>query len=165
MRYQSLDALRGLSIIGMILFHMNYMLVEIFVIDVFHFSHLFWYILGRVVVIVFISISGVSLYFSLQHRTLYQIATRTRERFMILTTIALTISLFTYIFFYDQRISFGIIHFFAIGTLLALPFVRLGGDILMLSSLDPTLYSDHLHISGDDTHSSSMYYMYRSSMV
>ena len=125
MRYKSLDALRGLSIIGMILFHMNYMLVEIFAIDVFHFSHLFWYILGRIVAIVFISVSGVSLYLSLQHRALYQMATRTRERFMILTTIALSISLVTYIFFYEQRISFGIIHFFAIVTVLALPFVRL----------------------------------------
>jgi uncharacterized membrane protein len=45
---------------------------------------------------------------------------------MILTIIALTISLVTYTYFYEQRISFGIIHFFAIVTVLALPLLRLG---------------------------------------
>ena len=44
---------------------------------------------------------------------------------MILTTIALIISFVTYVFFYEQRISFGIIHFFAVSTLLGLPFIRL----------------------------------------
>lgn len=135
MRYQSLDILRGLAIIGMVLFHANYMLENIFMTEIFHDSTRFWYILGRVVAIVFISVSGVSLYLSLQHRALYQIATRTRERFMILTTIALSISLVTYIFFYEQRISFGIIHFFAIVTVLALPFVRLGSWNMLVGTL------------------------------
>jgi uncharacterized membrane protein len=66
MRYQSLDTLRGLAIIGMILFHANYMFEEIFAIDIFHFSDLFWYILGRVVAIVFISVSGISFYLSVR---------------------------------------------------------------------------------------------------
>ncbi len=126
MRYQSLDTLRGLAIIGMILFHANYMLEEIFAIDIFHFSDLSWYILGRVVGITFITVSGISLYLSIQNRAPSGIVNTTKLRFMILTTIALTISLVTYIFFYDQRISFGIIHFFAIVTVLALPLVRLG---------------------------------------
>jgi predicted acyltransferase len=125
MRYQSLDTLRGLAIIGMILFHANYMLEEIFAKDIFHFSDLSWYILGRVVAIVFISVSGISLCLSIQNRARYQIATRTRQRFMILTTIALIISCVTYIFFYEQRISFGIIHFFAVVTVLGLPFIGL----------------------------------------
>ena len=133
MRYQSLDTLRGLAIIGMILFHTNYMLEEIFAIDIFHFSQIFWYILGRVVAIVFISVSGVSLYLSLQHGSRDRIATRTRERFMILTTIALAISLVTYTYFYEQRISFGIIHFFAIVTVLALPLVRLRSWNILVS--------------------------------
>ena len=44
---------------------------------------------------------------------------------MLLTTIALVISFVTYVFFYEQRISFGIIHFFAVVTILGLPFARL----------------------------------------
>ena len=126
MRYQSLDTLRGLAIIGMILFHANYMLEEIFAIDIFHFSDLSWYILGRAVGITFITVSGISLYLSIQNRPPSGIVNTTKLRFMILTTIALAISLVTYIFFYDQRISFGIMHFFAIATVLSLPFIRLG---------------------------------------
>lgn len=125
MRYQSLDILRGLAIIGMVLFHANYMLEEVFAIEIFHFSTRFWYILGRVVGITFIIVSGISFYLSVQNRLLSRIVTNTKKRFMILTTIALIISFVTYVFFYEQRISFGIIHFFAVATLLGLPFIRL----------------------------------------
>ena len=125
MRYQSLDILRGLTIIGMVLFHVNYMLEEVFMTEIFHFSTTFWYILGRVVGITFIIVSGISFYLSVQNRSLSQIVINTKKRFMMLTTIALVISFVTYVFFYEQRISFGIIHFFAVATLLGLPFIQL----------------------------------------
>lgn len=125
MRYQSLDMLRGLAIIGMILFHANYMLENIFMTEIFYFSTRFWYILGRAVGITFIIVSGISFYLSIQNRPLSWIVINTKKRFVILTTIALIISFVTYIFFYEQRISFGIIHFFAVAMLLGLPFIRL----------------------------------------
>ena len=125
MRYQSLDTLRGLALVGMILFHANYMLENIFMTEIFHDSARFWYILGRAVGITFIIVSGISFYLSIQNRPLSWIVINTKKRFMILTTIALIISFVTYVFFYEQRISFGIIHFFAVSTLLGLPFIRL----------------------------------------
>lgn len=124
MRYQSLDTLRGLALVGMILFHANYMFEEVFMIETFHFSATFWYILGRVVGITFIIVAGISLYLSVQNRPLSRIVNKTKQRFMILTTTALIISFVTYTFFYEQRISFGIIHFFAVATILGLPFLR-----------------------------------------
>ena len=124
MRYQKLDVIRGLVLLGMILFHANYMIEEVFAIEIFHFSTRFWYMLGRVVGITFIIVSGISFYLSVQNRSLSRILTNTKKRFMILTTIALIISFVTYAFFYEQRISFGIIHFFAVATLLGLPFIR-----------------------------------------
>lgn len=135
MRYQSLDILRGLAIIGMVLFHANYMIEEIFAIEIFHFSTRFWYILGRVVGITFIIVSGISFYLSVQNRPLSRIVTNTKKRFTILTTIALVISFVTYVFFYEQRISFGIIHFFAVSTLLGLPFIRLGSWNMLVGIL------------------------------
>ncbi len=135
MRYQSLDILRGLAIIGMVLFHANYMIEEVFAIEIFHFSTRFWYILGRVVGITFIIVSGISFYLSVQNRPLSRIVTNTKRRFTILTTIALVISFVTYVFFYEQRISFGIIHFFAVSTLLGLPFIRLGSWNMLVGIL------------------------------
>lgn len=135
MRYQSLDILRGLALLGMMLFHTNYMIEEIFGIWLLHRSPLLWEILWRVVAITFIVVAGISFFLSVQKRNMNQMVRNTVRRFMILTTIALVISFVTYVFFYEQRISFGIIHFFAVATLLGLPFIRLGSWNMLVGIL------------------------------
>lgn len=110
----------------MILFHFNYLLEHVFGEMVLHFSDMFWYILGRTVAILFISVSGISFFLSAQKKSTPQIKRSTARRFLILAAIALSITLVTYGFFYEQRISFGIIHFFAAATLAGLLFLRMG---------------------------------------
>ncbi len=125
MRYQKLDVIRGGALIGMILFHANYILEEVFYIQTLLFSSLFWYILGKSVAITFIFVSGISFFLSVQDKNIDPIIHNALKKCFILTAIAISISIITYLFFYDQRISWGIIHFFAIATLIGLIFVRL----------------------------------------
>ena len=46
------------------------------------------------------------------------------KRTCILSIIAFMITIITYIWFYEQRISFGIIHFFAIVSVVSLGFMK-----------------------------------------
>ena len=127
MRYQKLDALRWVAIIGMILFHFNYILENVFGEMIFHFSDTFWFLLGRTVAIIFILVSGISFFLSAQKKGTPELIRVAIKRFMFLAAIALAITVVTYGFFYEQRISFGIIHFFALASLAVLLFVRFGG--------------------------------------
>ena len=60
MRSQKLDALRGIAVISMIAFHAHYILLYLFGYTGIDFPNLFWYILGRVAVIIFIFVAGIS---------------------------------------------------------------------------------------------------------
>lgn len=53
---------RGVAILLMVLFHINYSLVNIFGIEFFNFSELFWYIVGKISAIGFIFIAGISFF-------------------------------------------------------------------------------------------------------
>lgn len=125
MRYEKLDILRGMALIWMMFFHANYILEEVFQEMNFHISPFFWYILGRGVAITFIIVAGISLFLSTRNKNLTRILRDSIRRFLLLASIAWWISLVTFTFFYEQRISFGIIHFFALASLLGLLFLRL----------------------------------------
>lgn len=131
-RLWKIDALRGIAIIGMIFFHANYMLVTLFSIDILDFSQVFWFYLGKVVVILFIVLAGISLYLSSYGRSWWQIWIRALRRAGIFGFLALSISLVTYIFFYEVRISWGIIHFFALSTLLSPLFLIFGRYLVLI---------------------------------
>lgn len=130
-RLWKIDALRGVAIIGMVFFHANYMLVSLFSIDSLDFSQIFWFYLGKVVVTLFIILSGISLYLSSYGKSWWQIWKKSLRRAGIFGCLALGISLVTYGFFYEVRISWGIIHFFAICALLS-PFFLIFGRYLIL---------------------------------
>ncbi len=117
-RLWKIDTLRGVAIIGMVLFHANYMLVSLFSIDILDFSQTFWFYLGKVVVILFIVLAGMSLYLSSYGRSWWYLLTRVLRRAGLFGFLALSISLVTYDFFYEVRISWGILHFFTLSTLL-----------------------------------------------
>lgn len=126
MRYQKLDTLRWIATIWMIFFHTNYIFENVFDVMIFHFSDTFWLVLWRSVAILFILISGISFFLSAHNRSALQTVQKGMKRFLILGTVASLISAVTYLFFYEQRISFGIIHFFAFSTILGLFFMRFG---------------------------------------
>jgi uncharacterized membrane protein len=58
MRYNTLDIIRGASVVGMVIFHANYLLEEVFFRDLMGLSDTFWTMLGRSVAITFIFVSG-----------------------------------------------------------------------------------------------------------
>lgn len=124
MRSQKLDALRGIAVIGMIVFHAHYILLHLFGYTGIDFPNLFWYILGRVVVIIFIFVAGISFWLFVMNKDMKMIRRHSLKRTCILSIMAFMITGITYIWFYEQRISFGIIHFFAMVSLVSLGFMK-----------------------------------------
>lgn len=121
MRYDKLDLLRGITIIFMVIFHINYSLLNIFKINFLNFSDLFWFIFWKIAVILFIIISGIS-FFLAEKKYLDLIVKKYLKYSIFLWLIAFFISLSTYIFIPNQIILFGIIHFFSLSFLLILFF-------------------------------------------
>ena len=122
MRYIGIDVLRGLSVIGMVIFHAHYLLERVFLIDIYLFPDIFWTLLGMTVATTFIVVSGFSLFLSESRWDLLSWK-KSLKRSGILALIALSISGVTYIFFPEQLILWGIIHFFALVSLIS-PLIR-----------------------------------------
>ncbi|MDA9129208.1 DUF1624 domain-containing protein [Candidatus Gracilibacteria bacterium] len=122
LRYQYLDILRGLAIVLMILFHLNYSLIHIFNSEIFNVSETFWYILGKVSALGFITIAGASSYLASEKYTQTELTRKYIRYSGILALCAGAITAGTALFFPKQIIIFGILHFFALSFLL-LPFV------------------------------------------
>ncbi|MDD7352299.1 MAG: heparan-alpha-glucosaminide N-acetyltransferase [Peptoniphilaceae bacterium] len=103
-RYNSIDFLRGFTIINMIIFHALFDLENFYG---FNFNHDFYYY-QQYICISFILISGYSTNFS----------NNFKKKFFILTGLSLLITLGSYIYSKEDAIYFGIIHFFAAATLI-----------------------------------------------
>ncbi len=124
MRLQKLDVLRGIAITGMVLFHANYILIHLFWVSSMNFSEIAWYWIGRSVAVLFIFLAGVSFFLSTEGRPMKKIFQKSLIRMSILAAIALSISIVTYSYFSEERISWGIIHFFASASIVGLLFLR-----------------------------------------
>ena len=122
MRYQYLDILRWLCIVLMVLFHLNYSLVNIFEINFLNFSEIFWYVIWRASALWFMVISWVSFYLASKKYSYAQLQNKYLKYSWVLAVIAWAISLGTYLFIPQQLILFGILHLFAISFFL-LPFI------------------------------------------
>jgi uncharacterized membrane protein len=145
MRSPTIDSLRGLAIIGMIIFHMNYLLEHIFARDIIPLGDAFWNILGPSVAIVFISLAGIVSVLSVYRKSMDQILRKTLRRTVILALCALTISVATFIFIPEQRISWGILHFLALASILGLITLYTGYLTLLLGII--ALIVPHLSLS------------------
>ena len=118
-RYAWPDILRGVAVIGMILFHAYYLSRNIFLLPSF-LGEDFWWLLGPIVGSGFIAISWFSAALSHAKHSFDENLQKSWKRFFLLGFFALSISIFTYSFFYSERISFWILHFFSLVSLISL---------------------------------------------
>lgn len=124
MRYHRLDAIRGIAIILMVIFHLNYSLVYIFENQILNFSEIFWYIVGKFSALLFICIAGISFFFA--HEKYEKIIFKKYFKYsLMLGVLAWAISLVSYYVFPQEHIRFWILHFFAVSFLILPIFAKL----------------------------------------
>lgn len=131
-RIYSLDALRALAVVLMIIFHFSFDL------QVFGFAEIdfsgddFWWLFPRIIVFLFLIAVGASLAV-VKDRSLLS-PKRMLKRFFKLGVLALLISLFTYFAFRPSWIYFGTLHCIAVCSLMAWPILLLPRTWRMLTS-------------------------------
>lgn len=122
MRLEKLDIFRWVAIFLMIIFHLNYTLINIFSINLLNFSNTFWFIIWKISVFLFIFISWIW-FFLAEKKYNKKIIKKYIKVSAFLWIIAIFISIITYfILDWQQYIKFWIIHFFSLSFLLLLIF-------------------------------------------
>jgi len=128
-RYELLDVLRGSAILMMFSFHFSYDLNNFHYIQTDFYHNPFWLNYRTLIVSSFLSVMGMSLYVA-HHRGLQK--QKYLQRLAWLVLCALLISAATRYWAGSRFIYFGILHFIAVASVLALPFVRLYWSNLLL---------------------------------
>jgi uncharacterized membrane protein len=122
-RVMEVDALRGIAILLMVIYHFFFDLAYLGLADISIFAPE-WILFQRVVGTLFISIVGISLTLSESRNT--EGYARHAKRALGLAAVALLITAVTWIYPNKGFIMFGIIHFIAAATLIAPFFLRFG---------------------------------------
>jgi uncharacterized membrane protein len=119
-RYESIDILRALAIILMIIFHGSYDLNLFGYVSINFGSDPFWWTFPRVIVFLFLLPMGQSLQLAHRDQIKWPLI---KKRMIKLSLCAVIISVATYAAFPSKWIYFGTLHCIAVCTLLALPFL------------------------------------------
>jgi len=122
-RIWEIDFLRAIAIILMATFHMVFDLNEFVGIDIDYLTG-FWYWEGKASALTFIFLAGVSSGFS----------KNTAKRGIKVLLYAMAITIVTYIFFKEQYVRFGILHFLGISMLLFPLLKRMNNILLVISA-------------------------------
>ncbi len=142
MRYLQLDFIRGIAIILMIIFHIsfdlnNFHFIEI---DIYNREGLEWFYFRMVILTLFMGSVGVSLALVNENGIDYK---KVIKRFAILIGASIVITIASFITFPNSWIYFGVLHFVAFASLLALVFIKfewvalvLGITIIVLFNLN-----------------------------
>ena len=137
-RFWEVDFLRGIAIILMVLFHMVFDLNYFGVYEV-EMSSGFWFYLARFTASLFLLLVGVSLSLSYSRARLLGQIDRFRFRLMKrglwIFSLAMGVTLVTYLFIGRGFIVFGVLHLIGVSLLLAYPFLRLHGMNFILGLL------------------------------
>lgn len=123
MRLEKIDIFRWIAIIFMVLFHLNYSLVEIFWVNTLNFNDNFFYILWKISAFLFIFIAGFSAFLTYINNPQKSVKKYLKTS-LKLAIFASLISIWTYFFMRNEYIRFWIIHFFAVSYLLLILFKR-----------------------------------------
>ena len=125
-RYILLDALRGLAVMLMFIFHLAVDLQDFYGFNIGYRQGL-WYVLNQAIVIIFLLVSGYATGSGLNKNTL--------RNGLKLLAAACIVSAATYFFDSHSYVRFGILHLLACAMLLAPLFLRLSNILLFVLSL------------------------------
>ena len=127
-RLWEIDLFRGIAIVLMVIYHFFYDLdlLDIYSVDV---DSGLWWVLGRMIAVIFIFLVGISLTMSYSRaKRLYSgfgLFFKYLKRGAGIFGLGLIITFFSWIFFREGTIIFGILHFIGIAIVLAYPFLRM----------------------------------------
>lgn len=129
-RFWEVDFLRGMAIVLMILFHLAFDLNYFGVYEV-ELTSGFWFYLARITALLFLLLVGVSLTLSHSRARLWgqedQFRFRLLKRGLWILSLAMGVTLVTYLLLGKGLIVFGVLHLIGVSLLLAYPFLRLHG--------------------------------------
>ena len=131
-RDTSLDLMRGIAIIMMIVFHFIYDLNTFGFTEIPLFTHWLGVAWRCLIVFLFLSAVGISLVFAHSKGIQYK---KFLRRLFYLGMAALTVSSGTYIMFPDGWVYFGILHLIWVSSLIALVFINHPKISLMIALL------------------------------
>lgn len=116
-----LDALRGFTVILMIIFHFSFDLDYFGLVKIDIVNAPFWYFFPRLIVFLFLFAVGIAL--SLAHKNNIRWKSFI-HRLLLIIFWAIIISITTYYFFPDSWIYFGTLHSIAVVSVMSLPFLK-----------------------------------------
>lgn len=123
LRYEWLDFLRGIALSLMIVFHFVYDLGYFELIDINTNKDIFWWTFRRVIVFLFVFISGISFGITASRGINWS---HYRTRVLQVATGAIAVSIATYVADPSKYVYMGILHFFAISSVLVILFKNFG---------------------------------------
>ena len=124
-RFYEIDAVRGLAIILMIIFHF-FVDLDFFGVASIDLDNLFWKVFGNLVAIIFIFLVGFSLVLSYSRKKAQKIGFKKYlKRGAKIFSYGLIISFVTFLLFHDMFVKFGILHFIGLSIIISYPFVKL----------------------------------------
>jgi uncharacterized membrane protein len=131
-RFQALDLLRGLAILGMVVFHFGWDLYYFGFSPVDVTSDPGWVLFQKAILSSFLLLVGAGLV--LAHRNGIRWPPFWR-RFAIILAAALLVTAGTWWMFPDYFVYFGVLHAIALFSLMALPFVLVPAQVTLLAAL------------------------------
>lgn len=143
-RIFSLDFLRGLTIILMIIFNYSVTLTYFQIISL-PYDFLYWFVFPRLIGGTFIFISGIAAYVSYKNSR-QGFDKKYFRRGLKLLVFAATITVFTYFFVPQGIIFFGILHFFAFTSFL-LPFIIKYDKLNLFAGILIALFGIYLQLT------------------
>lgn len=131
-RFWEIDAMRGVAIVLMILFHLAFDL-NYFTQYKLDFGWLFWFLFPRLIAFIFIIVSGIAL--TLSYNRSKDPVKKFAMRGLKIFSLGLLITAMTFLLFPQETILFGVLHFIGIATILSLPFVKMKKQNLAIGLL------------------------------
>ncbi len=128
-RYLSVDALRGVAIVLMVVFHFCFDLAYFGLADFDFYRDAFWLNFRTFILSMFLGLVGVSLVLATRNGLDRK---RYLKRLMLLVLCALAVSLATWWMFGARFVFFGVLHFIAVASVLGLLFLRFDWTNLLL---------------------------------